>query len=176
MKLKVTRIDFHNATSETLDFLLGSDPNHAAENIIVRPGENYKGFEGYVKFYKRNGLTLGLAPGSAEVLNEAQDAYAEAARAKEEAARIKAEAEAMIAEANKVKADAAVAIAQANQAKASAEMITPLPVAVVVSEAPPVPAPAPVAEPTADETDAVLDKINKPISTKKPGRKKATKE
>lgn len=171
MRLKKQRVDFHNAKSVDVQFLLGGDPNHAAEDILVRPGENYKGFEAYVKFYKRKGLTLGKAPGSEEVLEKAKDAYVEAAKAKEEAAKAKAEAQSMIAEANKAKADAAVAIAQANQAKASAEIISPAPIA-VAAVAPVAPAPEPAPQ-TAEEIDKTLAKVNKPISAKAAKAKKA---
>ncbi len=168
-KLSVERVPFHNASSTPVEFLIGSDPNHAAEKVVVRPGETYKGFKGYTKFYKRKGLKEGPAPGAEEVLAEAQVSHVLAAEAKEEAAVAMEEAARMKAEADKAKAEAEVAIAQANAVKATAAAAGIAPA--TPSALPPETTPAPSAPAAATEAGDITDPIPT-VSTKGKGKGK----
>ncbi len=119
-KIQIEKSDFHNARSEPIVFSIGTSPNDYPEQITVRPGETFKGWPGYAKVYKRNGLTEGPAPGAEEVLKEAAAAHAIAAEAKESAAREKAEAAKMKAEAAQAKAEAEAEMAEARAVEAKA--------------------------------------------------------
>lgn len=127
-RIRIEKSDFHNPSSETIVFEIGTTPNDCVEQITVRPGETFKGYPDYTKVYKRKGLVPGPAPGAAEVLDEASVASKLAAEAKESAVREQAEAAKMKAEAAQAKADAEVEMAEARAAEAKAANSPAIPV------------------------------------------------
>lgn len=141
-KRPIKRIDFHNPTTGPIQFLQGTSPNDYPEEVTVLPGETYKGYANYHKFYARNGLALGPSPTAGKMREVAAQASADAAEMLAEANTAKLEALEAKREAEAAKAEAEVAIAEANAARATA--------ALTEQRDDDEPAPAPAAPPVDD--------------------------
>lgn len=133
-KRAIKRIDFHNPGTSTITFLQGTSPNDYPEEIVVLPGETYKGYANYHKLYQREGLKVGPSPTAGKMREEAARVSSDAAIMLEEANAAKLAAMEAKREAEAARADAQVAIAEANQARAAAavasgqgEALVPLP-------------------------------------------------
>lgn len=122
-KHSIIRTDFHNPRSTPIEFTIGTSPNDHPEEVVVLPGEDYKGFKNYESFYKRHGLVPGKSPEAERVRSEAAAVASEAAELKAEAAELKAESIRLKSEAGAMKAEAELAVAEANAATAQAALI-----------------------------------------------------
>jgi len=123
-KRAIKRIDFHNPTTNPIVFMQGTSPNDYPEEIEVLPGETYKGYANYYKFYKRNGLKVGASPTAGKMREDAARVSSDAARILASAEEAKLAALEAKREAEAARADAEVAIAEANQARAAAAVAT----------------------------------------------------
>ena len=122
-KNTIERTDYHNPNTTPLVFDQGTSPNDFAERITVLPGETYKGYKNYEKFYTRQGMKKGPSPTAGLMREQAAEAAAEAAQMKLEAEEAKLEALEARREAEAMKAEAQLAIAEAEAMKAKAALI-----------------------------------------------------
>lgn len=122
-KSTIERTDYHNPGTTPIVFEQGTSPNDYAEKVTVLPGETYKGYANYERFYGRKGLKVGPSPTAGKMREEAAEASAEASAMKAEAEAAKLEALEAKREAAAMKAEADVAMAEAANAKAQAALI-----------------------------------------------------